>query len=82
MQYEAVTCHSLKGRRLYGQIQETLYGISVSSAGRLEDRESVVGGFVRQAQEWYVSSPLKVAFAPLSQATIKRQVSEADDDFI
>jgi hypothetical protein len=69
--------HSLKGRRLYGQIQESLYAVSISSDGPLEEREEIINDLRRSVQSWYASSPLKAAFVPISDTTVKRQVSRS-----
>ncbi|KAK6907807.1 hypothetical protein I203_101808 [Kwoniella mangroviensis CBS 8507] len=66
--------HSLRLRMLYGNIQESLYGVSVKDSRPLEERQRLVSEFVEQVEAWYNSSPLKAAFIPISDATINRQL--------
>lgn len=71
----ALRIHSLKGRKLYGQIQESLYAVSVSAERPFEEREVIINNYREEVQAWYASSPLKGAFIPISDATVRRQVS-------
>lgn len=64
-------CHAIVGRRLLGQIHESLYSPSVRPN---ENGEQIVANFVNQVQLWYCASPLKAAFVRLSDSVIKRQV--------
>ncbi|OXB33938.1 transcription factor [Cryptococcus neoformans] len=63
-------CHAIVGRRLLGQIHESLYSPSVRPN---ENGEQIVANFVNQVQLWYCASPLKAAFVRLSDSVIKRQ---------
>ena len=71
---EANFRHGIMGRRTHAQICEALYGVSVSPVGQ-EEGEALINGLETQIQLWYASSPLKTAVVPISEATIKRQVS-------
>ena len=66
--------HAVQGRRLQVCIQDALYGVSVGPAMSDEWGQAMVVDYLQQAQAWYMSSPLKVAFIPQSDSTIKRQV--------
>ncbi|KAK6906725.1 hypothetical protein I203_100712 [Kwoniella mangroviensis CBS 8507] len=70
----ALRCHQIHLRRLYGIVRETFYSASVDSNKTMKEKEEIVADFVRQAQALYNQSPLKAAFAPISEATISRQV--------
>ena len=70
----ALRVHSLKGRKLYGQIQESLYAVTTTSQRPFEERKEIIDNYTQQVQSWYTSSPLKGAFIPISPATIRRQV--------
>lgn len=72
----ALRCHNLQLRKLYGKIHESLYAVNVKADRPFIEREAIVADLVRQIQNWYNSSPLKVAFAPISEATINRQVTD------
>jgi hypothetical protein len=65
--------HSLLGRKLYGQIQEAIYAVKVTPDRPIEEREAIVSEFIQQIHQWYASSPLKMAFVPISEETIRRQ---------
>ncbi|KAL7915570.1 hypothetical protein GGI35DRAFT_466927 [Trichoderma velutinum] len=69
----ALRVHSLKGRKLYGQIQESLYAVSITPDAPFDEREATVNLFVQKVNDWHSSSPLRDAFIPLSSATVKRQ---------
>ena len=62
--------HAVLGRRLLGIIHTSLFGPNVSAS---DFGEAIVAEYVAQVQTWYASGPLKAAFVPLSEATIKRQ---------
>ncbi|KAI0891508.1 hypothetical protein F4806DRAFT_304861 [Annulohypoxylon nitens] len=72
----AMRVHSLKGRKLYGQIQESLYTVAAAATtakGPFQERKGIVDGYAQQVQSWYASSPLRGAFVPISAATVRRQ---------
>ncbi|WRT70611.1 uncharacterized protein IL334_007609 [Kwoniella shivajii] len=70
----ALRCHQIHLRRLYGIVRETFYSSAVNPNRPQEEKEAIVADFVCQAQGWYNQSPLKAAFAPMTEATISRQV--------
>ncbi|CAH0057998.1 unnamed protein product [Clonostachys solani] len=73
----AVRAHSLEGRKLYGQIHESLYGVHVNADKPAEEREAIISNYTQQVHAWYASSPLRAAFVPLTEATVRRQIFTA-----
>ena len=69
----AIRNQTIQGRRLYGRVQEALYGITVKPISA-EEAEPLITDLVTQVDEWYQSSPLKQAFARIDAAAIQAQV--------
>ena len=71
----AIRCQVLQGRRLYGKIQESLYAVGVRSDQSMLEKEGMVAALVAEVHAWYCGSPLKAAFAPISDFAVQSQVS-------
>ncbi|ORY29824.1 hypothetical protein BCR39DRAFT_163840 [Naematelia encephala] len=72
----ALRIHNLQLRIIYGKVYESLYAVSVKTDRPRAEGEAIVADLMRQIQSWYSSSPLKVPFAPISEATTSRQVTD------
>lgn len=73
---EALWVHHIQSRRLYGQIQGSLYGPSKSAQSDGESAATdLVNGYMQQVQQWYMKSRFNSTVIPFSEESIKRHVS-------
>ncbi|KEF52351.1 uncharacterized protein A1O9_11591 [Exophiala aquamarina CBS 119918] len=72
---EALWVHHLQARRLYGQIYESLYGVSrPNERDTTAQREKVVAKYVHQVRQWYMWSRFNATVVPFSDDSVKRHL--------